>query len=172
MSDISKKLEMVFARTGEIDWFPPVAKEGPKPNKPIELVVENVEMKVGFLLKKSNHLKAKLVKSAWIDKFATYYGEFSEGICVKYQFGDDADQYFVVEQHNILNSGTPEMFIYPPNVVAYQKNINGGFATIVLPPPELSISFAQLVIDDMLIKVFFSWQVDPQTAEEILNSLA
>jgi hypothetical protein len=171
MNKSTTKLDMVLARAGEIVWYPPSFSKKAEPKKPIILELNIIEKMVGFTHKISSNENFKMVSSAWIDKFETYYGEFSEGISVKYQNINQNERFFTVEQHRIINSNEPEMFIYQPSIIAYQKEVGDGLATIVLPPSKLSISFAEIVIQHTLMKVLFSWEIDKITAEEIIDSL-
>lgn len=171
MLDSTVTLRMILARPGEVDWRPLTRTYTAAPAKLVRLALPRIEKKTGFHVKVPVLERVALAEAAWTEGKSTYYGDFSDGALTRWQYGAGND-FFVLEQRRILRSDTPEMFIYPSEIRAYQKTINGGIATIVLPPPDVSVSFATWAAEDTVIDAFFFWAVDEASIERILGSLA
>ncbi len=106
-----------------------------------------------------------------LGRFSDYYGEFSEAALTNFSYSSNK-QFFSIEQRLILKSYGPQLFIYPKAVRAYQKSINNGFATIVLPPANFEVAcFAVFAINGMVLNVVFNWRVNERIVERILASL-
>jgi hypothetical protein len=133
-----------------------------------------IEQQVGFKLMRPTINNLTLQNTMWIEGFVDYYGELSNGIIAQYRYGDNINNWVSIHQYKIINSNAPEIFSYPESITAFQKPINNGETTVVLIPKkwlESALPFAQWIVGDFLILMVFSWAVDEETIDSIINSV-
>jgi hypothetical protein len=168
---MSQSLELILDCTGKFKWQPPETISNAVTQKPINKDLNSLKNELGFRVKLLAIPNIVLVKTAWIDKLSTYFAELSAGSLCHYQIKDTTNM-FTIEQRRVEVIHSPYMFVYPPTINAYQKNINGFNSIVVIPPEEpFLIPFAKLIIGEMLFDITFYWRAEEHDIDLIIASI-
>jgi hypothetical protein len=170
MSESDLTLEMILARPGELDWHPP-DEEAAVRLTPESMAIDDVEARAGFSVRSPRSEGYSLARCQLVAAVSSYCADFTEGAITAWRVGR-GERYVELEQRRVLRVKAPEVYIYTDDFDAYQTSINGGRATIVIPPHGSDcIPFATWILGDTVIRVFFTWEVDRASVERVLESL-
>ncbi|MBI5031806.1 MAG: hypothetical protein HZB51_14855 [Chloroflexi bacterium] len=172
MPDQTPRIQMIIADPKTAKWSPPQSNvANVAPERPREMTVPELETSVNFKLQRIAMPEAQLISSALFPKHQTYYGEFGNGAQTLYEYVKPS-QTFVVIQRQTLRSDQPFMFMYGPDVKAFQKVLGSGEVTVVIPAANSPHKpFAECVMGEMYITVHFLWNASETDILRILGGL-